>query len=140
MNRGERVKFKKIEHLYRWTTIDSRPLDHPEGERVFLDAEKRFAHLGLRSRLIRTDRGYELQVPLRDEDVARDLYTGVAATLFTASTEEYRLFESDLRLKNPALRKNKTNDRHRVMRIRSILFMVLSLLVMLAAAAFLYFR
>lgn len=120
----------QIKALYRWEVLDVN--GEGQNENCFLESEVFLHKRGIRTRVQPTEEGpgYTLWVPLKDIEVARDLYSGAVRECYTLPVETYHIFEKDLSFKNERLYDDKYKDRMKATRIRNFALLAVVLVVL----------
>jgi len=129
----------RYEHLYKWKLVstDSNATD----EYCYLDFEKKMAEHGIRTRVLNNESGsgYSLWVPLKDYQVAHDLFTGEVRAVIDSRKELYHVFEGDLTFKNKELYSNKFGELSKRFRFGNIVMLGAIVFVLLMIFRFVKF-
>lgn len=129
----------EYDYLYKWELIatDYQAID----DTCFLDFEKNMAEHGIRTRVLKNDKGsgYSLWVPLKDYPVAHALFTGEVKAVIDSHKELYHVFEDDLTFKNKVLYHNKYGGVVKKVRFGNILLLGVILFIMLMLFRFVKF-
>lgn len=99
--------------LYQWVVIAQEVNVDLEKLKAF---ELKLFHLGIRLRTEKHDEVLELWVPLKDADVARDLWSGEVTEVHTTYHELYHIFDEELSYKNDSLYEDKYKNTNRKLR------------------------
>lgn len=117
------------EKLYKWAIIAKEENLDPENLKAF---ELKLFHLGIRLKTEVKEGVSILWVPLKDADVAKDLYTGEVTEVHTHYHELYHVFDEELSYKNETLYEDKyRHNNRRLRRWNGVLMLVILAAILL---------
>ncbi len=121
----------RYERLYKWKFLASDKSTNDEF--VFIEFEKRMAEHGIRTKVEKCSDGigFDLSVPLKDYEVAHDLYFGEVHGIIDKPGELYHVFEDDLTFKNTTLYEDPYKGNFKHNKWRNYLYIAFVLVVML---------
>ncbi|MBE0449917.1 MAG: hypothetical protein IBX70_03635 [Clostridia bacterium] len=129
----------RLEHLYKWKLLDEKKGDYEES--CYMNEELKLMHFGIRSKIVPLEdsRGYSIWVPLKDFDVAWDLFHDLTKEVIDSPIETYHVFDLDLSYKNKALYKDKYKVNQKYIRGRNYFLLGLVLLAVFTLLKFVKF-
>lgn len=128
-----------LEHLYEWKLLDEKKGDYKES--CYMNEELKLMHYGIRTKVfsIQEAKGYSIWVPLKDFEVAWDLFHEHVKEVIDVPRETYHVFEMDLSYKNKSLYEDKYKVSQKYIRNRNYFLLGLILLVVFTVLKFVKF-
>lgn len=129
-------RFTKTDYLHKWELIASKSLIDNNDE-CFLQEERQLYNAGIHSKLVKDKDFYKLYVSLKHASIAKDLVEGNVSEILGKPIGELLLFDSELNYIND----NKIIDTKAPRAVkrathRSILFMLVTILIMFVVGFF----
>lgn len=128
-----------LEHLYEWKLLDEKKGDYEES--CYVDEELKLMHFGIRSRVVplKDGKGYSIWVPLKDFEVAWDLFQDLTKEVIDLPRETYHVFDRDLSYRNKTLYEDKYKVNQKYIRSRNYFLLGLVLLAVFTLLKFVKF-
>lgn len=128
-----------LEYLYEWKLLDEKKGNYEES--CYMEEELKLMHYGIRSKIIplKDENGYAIWVPLKDFEVAWDVFHNNVKEVIDLPKETYHVFEKDLSYRNKSLYENKYKVSHKYMRSKYYFYLGIILLSLFALFRFVKF-
>ncbi len=128
-----------LKHLYEWKMLDEKKGDYEES--CYMDGELKLMHYGIRSKIVplKNASGYAIWVPLKDFEVAWDVFHNNVKEVIDIPRETYHVFDKDLSYRNKSLYENKYKVSQKFVRSRNYFLLGLILLALFTLLKFVKF-